>query len=217
MQFLFNLAQGNSKEKQLEHKRRLRHPDPNFEERAKKNAEKLMKTHEFRKENIKEMELGDKDYFEYNPNEPQRYAALKLEHILRFPNTFNSIKWGILVGSLFGFHRYYRTRNINNAAHWFTVMSFISFFNIWVSYALQDFISDYSVRKSISLSQRNEYQQDWYKMYLQEAQKKVDYIDKELKVQPIMKNSQVEAMSEFIENYHIVHKGRVRFFNQLHK
>lgn len=54
-------------------------------------------------------------------------------------------------------------------------------------------------------------------MYLQEAQKKVDYIDKELKVQPIMKNSQVEAMSEFIENYHIVHKGRVRFFNQLHK
>ena len=58
-----------------------------------------MKTHEFRRENIKEMELGKKDYFDYNPDEPQRYAALDIDYMFKFETTFSSIKWGIFVGS----------------------------------------------------------------------------------------------------------------------
>lgn len=90
---------------------------------------------------------------------------------------------------------------MNNAAHWFTVMSFIAFFNIWVSNALQDFISDYGVRKNITVSQRTEHNKSAYTSYYSKVQKKVDYIDKELKVQPIMKNSQIESLNEFIENF----------------
>ena len=127
--------------------RKMRHSDPNFEERAKQNNEKIMKQHDFGHKNVKEMELGDKDYFEYDPDESQRYAALNIEHLFRFHSTFSAIKWGVSVGILFAFHRYYRTRDMNNAAHWFTVMSFVSFFNIWISHALKSFITDYGVRK----------------------------------------------------------------------
>lgn len=185
----------------VEHRRKLKEPDPDFEEKARKHNEQLMRTHEFRKENIKEMELGNKDYFEYNPDEPQRYAALNLEHMFRFESTFSAIKWGVFVGSLFAFHRYYRTRDINNAAHWFTIMSFFSFFNIWISNGLQHFMSDYTVRKSISLSQRNEHYTTAYKAYYETVQDRVDPIDSELKVQPIIKNSQAESLNQFIENY----------------
>jgi len=179
----------------------MRHSDPSFEKRAKDNSEKLMQTHEFRKENITEMELGEKDYFVYTPDEPQRYSALNFEHMFRFETTFSSIKWGIFVGSLFALHRYYRTRSLNNAAHWFTIMSFFSFFNIWVSNGLQHFITDYTMRKSVALSQRNEFQTNAYKSYYEDMESSVDYIDKELTVQPIMKNSQAESLNEFIENY----------------
>lgn len=185
----------------VEHRRKMREPDPEFEEKARRNNEQLMRTHEFRKDNIKEMELGDKDYFEYNPDEPQRYAALNLEHMFRFESTFSAIKWGVFVGSLFAFHRYYRTRDINNAAHWFTIMSFFSFFNIWISNGLQHFMSDYTVRKSISLSQRNEHYTTAYRAYYEAVQDRVDPIDSELKVQPIIKNSQAESLNQFIENY----------------
>lgn len=67
---------------------------------------------------------------------------------------------------MFAFHRYYRTRDLNAAAHWFTVMSFFSFFNIWVSYGLQEFVTEYGSRKSLSLAARNEYHTNAYKSYL---------------------------------------------------
>ena len=180
----------------------MRHTDPTFEERARMNNEELMKQHDFKHKNIQEMELGDKDYFKYNAEEEdQRYAALSFEHLFRFQTTFSAIKWGVFVGSLFAFHRYYRTRDMNNAAHWFTVMSFISFFNIWVSNALQDFITDYGVRKNVATAQRAEHNKTAYQAYMDKVQDQVDYIDKELTVQPIMKNSQAESLDEFIESY----------------
>lgn len=46
------------------------------------------------------------------------------------------MKWGIAVGGLFAFHRYYRTRDFNSAAHWFAVMSCVSAFNIFASYGI---------------------------------------------------------------------------------
>ena len=83
------------------------------------------------------MDTPKKDLFDYDPEEKsRRYDALKLETLFRFNATYKAMKWGITVGGLFAMHRYYRTRSINNAAHWFTVMSFISFFNIWLSYSL---------------------------------------------------------------------------------
>jgi hypothetical protein len=107
-----------------------------FDERAKENSSKVKKIHEFRRENIRDYEDPEKDYFEYDPVEGRRYDALKLETLFKFQSTYKAIKWGVLVGGMFAFHRYYRTRDLNAAAHWFTVMSFFSFFNIWASYGL---------------------------------------------------------------------------------
>jgi hypothetical protein len=58
-------------------------PD-DFDERAKANSQKVTKIHEFRRENIKEFEEPDKDYFEYDPSEKKRYDSLKLESLFRF-------------------------------------------------------------------------------------------------------------------------------------
>lgn len=185
----------------VEHRRKSGKNDDEFRQKAAENNERLMRTHEFRKDNIKQMELGDKDYFEYTSDEPERYSALDFDYMFKFETTFSAIKWGVFVGSLFAFHRYYRTRDVNNAAHWFTVMSFFSFFNIWVSNSIQHFISDYTMRKSISLSQRNEYQTNAFELYYDHVQNNVDNIDKELTVQPVMKNSQAESLDEFVENY----------------
>ena len=110
-------------------------PD-DFDERAKANSSKVTKVHEFRRENIRDYEDPEKDYFEYDPEEGRRYDALKLETLFKFQSTYRAIKWGVMVGAMFAFHRYYRTRDINAAAHWFTVMSSFSFFNIWVSYGI---------------------------------------------------------------------------------
>lgn len=102
----------------------------------------------------------------YDPNEKRRYDALKIETLFKFQSTYKAIKWGIVVGGMFAFHRYFRTRDLNAAAHWFTVMSFVSFFNIWASYGLQEFVTEYGSRKSLSLQARNEYHTNAYKSYL---------------------------------------------------
>lgn len=97
----------------------------------------MAKIHEFRRANIRDLEPPEKDFFDYDENEKsRRYDALRLENIFRFNATMKALKWGVCVGSLFAGHRYYRTRSVNNAAHWFTVMSFVSFFNIWLSFSL---------------------------------------------------------------------------------
>ena len=44
----------------------------------------MTKIHEFRRENIRDYEDPDKDYFEYDPQEKRRYDALKLEAIFKF-------------------------------------------------------------------------------------------------------------------------------------
>lgn len=112
------------------------------------------------------MEEPTKDYFEYDATEDHRYDALKFENLFKYQNTYKAMKWGISVGTLFAFHRYYRTRDISAAAHWGTVMSFFSFFNIWVSYGIQEFVTEYGSRKNVSLTSRNEYHMNAYKAYV---------------------------------------------------
>ena len=92
--------------------------------------------HEFRRENIRDFETPEKDFFDYDPTEKKRYDALKIDTIFKFHTTYKAMKWAVGVGIMFAFHRYYRTRDVNTAAHWFTVMSLFSFFNIWGSYKL---------------------------------------------------------------------------------
>jgi len=78
---------------------------------------------------------------------------MKLETLFKFQTTYKAIKWGDLCWISFAFHRYYRTRDFNAAAHWFTVMSFFSFFNIWASYGLQEFVTEYGSRNHFPLQQ----------------------------------------------------------------
>ena len=93
-------------------------------------ADKVASIQEFRRENVREMEMPDKDFFDYDPEtKSKKYDALKFETIFRQQSTMKAIKWGIFVGSLFGMHRYYRTRKMEDAAHWFAVVSCLSSFN----------------------------------------------------------------------------------------
>jgi hypothetical protein len=78
---------------------------------------------------------------------------------------------------MFALHRYYRSRDIQNAAHWFTCMSFIVFFNFWASYNLQDFVVEYGSRKQVSLQQRNEYHTNAYKAYVDHKADSVSFYD----------------------------------------
>lgn len=122
-----------------------------------------------------------------------------METLFKFQTTYKAIKWGVMVGGMFAFHRYYRTRDLNAAAHWFTVMSFFSFFNIWVSYGLQEFVTEYGSRKSLSLAARNEYHTNAYKAYLENLEASTKSLDD--KVRPALHNSQAQALDEFIGNF----------------
>jgi len=99
------------------------------------------------------------------------------------------------VGGLFAAHRYYRTRSVENAAFWFSVMSFVSFTNIWISYGLQEAVTEIGSRKSISLQARNEYHQGAYKHYIERVATETKSIDN--KVMPTMTNEKGRMLSEF--------------------
>lgn len=110
----------------------------------------MVQQHEFGRRNIEELEPMEKDYFAYNKdNVERRYDSLKFEGLFRFESTYKAIRWGIGIGSIFAAHRYYRSRNIHNAAHWFSVVSSISFINVWLSYSLQEFVTEYASRGSL--------------------------------------------------------------------
>lgn len=109
------------------------------------------------------------------------------------------MKWGVVVGGMFACHRYYRTRDIMAAAHWFTVMSFVSCFNIFLSYQLQDFVTEYGSRKSLSIASRNEYHSNAYRAYLQTLTTTVKPLDYE--VEPVLNDQQTSAFNSFIDNY----------------
>lgn len=100
---------------------------------------------------------------------------------------------------MFAFHRFYRTRNLNNAAHWFAVMSSISFFNIWLSYSLQEFVLDYGSRKSLSIAQRNEYHENAYNYYVDRVTQETKLLDAE--AEPILLNETGRALDHFLTCY----------------
>lgn len=159
----------------------------------------MTKIHEFRRDNIRDYEDPKKDYFEYDPSEKKRYDALKIETLFKFQTTYKAIKWGVAVGTCFAFHRYFRTRDLNAAAHWFTVMSFFGFFNVWISYGIQEFVTEYGSRKSLSLAARNEYHTNAYKSYLEGLETSVRPLDD--KITPVLHNSQAQALNEFFNNF----------------
>jgi hypothetical protein len=118
--------------------------------------------------------------------------------VFKFQTTYKAIKWGVAVGSCFAFHRYFRTRDLNAAAHWFTVMSFFGFFNVWISYGIQEFVTEYGSRKSLSLAARNEYHTNAYKTYVEGLETSVRPLDD--KIRPVLHNSQAQALEDFNNN-----------------
>lgn len=78
-------------------------------------------------------------------------------------------------------------------------MSFVSFFNIWASYGLQEFVTEYGSKKSLSLAARNEYHTNAYKSYIQGIENQVRPLDE--KYGPVLHNSSAYAMNEFIKSY----------------
>ncbi len=47
--------------------------NPEFETRAHQRQELLMKTHEFRRKSVREFEVPEKDYFEYDEKDKRRF------------------------------------------------------------------------------------------------------------------------------------------------
>lgn len=107
---------------------------------------------------------------------------------------------------MFAFHRFYRTRNVNNAAHWFAVMSCVSFFNIWLSYSLQEFVMDYGSRKSMSLAQRNEYHENAYNYYVDRVTTETRIMDGN--AEPMLLNETGRALDHFFTTYQDYLKSR---------
>ena len=88
--------------------------------------------------------------FEYQEDENDvKYTALKVENLFRFSNTMKAVRWGVFVGGLFGMHRYYRSRNFENAMGWFATVSGISMFNIWISYGIQEYVTQHGTTKGL--------------------------------------------------------------------
>jgi len=122
-----------------------------------------------------------------------------MESIFKYSATLKAIKWGVSVGGLFAAHRYYRTRSINNAAFWFALMSSVSFFNIWLSYSLQEQVIEMASRKSISVQSRNEYQEGAYKAYINRVAEETTILDKN--VEPRFENDSGKALAKFTDDY----------------
>jgi hypothetical protein len=100
---------------------------------------------------------------------------------------------------MFALHRFYRSRNVNNAAHWFAVMSCVSFFNIWLSFSLQEFILDYGSRKSLSIAQRNEYHENAYNYYVDRVTQETNLLDG--MAEPMLLNETGRALDFFMQSY----------------
>jgi len=62
---------------------------------------------------------------------PEKYDFLKAKYIFRFPFTITAIKWGTVMGSLFGLHTYFKKRSISNSLYWFFMGGIITGFPIW--------------------------------------------------------------------------------------
>ena len=79
------------------------------------------------------------------------------------------MRWGIFVGGLFGLHRYYRSRDVQASLTWFCTVSGISVINIWISYGIQEFVTQHGTTKSLQTAARNEYHTNAFKHYIERA------------------------------------------------
>ncbi len=70
---------------------------------------------------------------------------------------------------------------------------------MWISYGIQEFVTEYGSRKSLSLAARNEYHTNAYKSYLEGLETSVRPLDD--KIKPVLHNSQAQALDEFYNNF----------------
>jgi hypothetical protein len=78
-------------------------------------------------------------------------------------------------------------------------MSCVSFFNIWLSYSLQEFILDNGSRKSLSIAQRNEYHENAYNYYVDRVTVETGQLDSV--AEPVLLNETGRALDFFMESY----------------
>ncbi len=83
-------------------------------------------------------------------------------------------------------------------------MSGISFFNIWVSYGLQDFVTTKSTTQGQQTAARQEYHTNAFKHYIHRLETKTRMVDDGVtaydNATPVVKNSQSEAFNEMISS-----------------
>ena len=77
-------------------------------------------------------------------------------------------------------------------------MSFVSATNIWISYGLQEAVTEMGSRKSVSLQSRNEYHKGAYQHYIERVASETRSLDTQ--IMPVM-NNEGNALIEFQQNY----------------
>ena len=102
-------------------------------EKDSENLKQVQEITEDEDEGIAFRKLPRGDIFREYQNEetPEKYDFLRARSVFRFPFTFTAIKWGLVLGSLFGLHTYFKKRRIGDSIYWFCMGSVISGFPIW--------------------------------------------------------------------------------------
>jgi hypothetical protein len=82
-------------------------------------------------QSFKSLPSGD-IFSKYQAEEtPEKFDFLKARSIFRFPFTLTAMKWGGIMGCLFGLHNYFKKRKAVDALYWFVTGSILTGFPIW--------------------------------------------------------------------------------------
>jgi len=96
---------------------------------------------------------------------------------------------------------------MQNALTWFCTVSGVSFFNIWISYGLQDFVTTKSTTQGQQTAARQEYHTNAFKHYIHRLETKNSMVDDGVmaydNASPVLKNSQSEAFNEMIASMEV--------------
>ena len=157
-------------------------------------TDKLLKVQDFKKENISSPDLTDyMDYFEYREKEVDtKLSYLNVSAFFHSKQLIKSLYWSISIGSLFGTHRYIRTKDVKKAMRTGVVIFSFSTLFIWANFEARPFFSTVFFSNSIDNMRRTDIEKANYYNYFENQVRsgKMNKVD--------IDKSKVDDMDEFI-------------------
>lgn len=133
----------------------------------------ITKEHSFKSSNIIETSdiKYDKDYFEYDVNDKERYSFLNFQNFLYSKQLIKSFYWSLGIGATFVLHRYVRTRSLKSGLKWGMGTMFSSCLFIWGTYEAQPFMNNYFQTKELETKSKQKLMENVYILYKEEISK----------------------------------------------